>query len=104
MRPLDDVEPLIVAESHGRTKWLLRNDIRQDDMLVRQLEPEPFGKKLRCVACDYRTSAGFVCRQRFVRRCDANFLIPYVVRSKIIAKIEHACSVALDTHQSTIKL
>src|SRR5580704_17941806 len=46
MRPLDDIEPLIVAMAHGRPERLLGDDLRQDHVVVWSAELQPLGKEL----------------------------------------------------------
>src|SRR5215208_1260576 len=104
MGPLDEIEPLVIAEPDGWAEWLLRNNIRQDDMVTWDFQPNPFRKKLRRVAGEDRASALFICLQRFVGCCHGNFLIFDLVGSEEIAKIQRACGVTLDTCSYVIKL
>src|SRR5262245_51577133 len=48
--PLDDIEPLVIAEAHSRPERLLRDDVRKDDVIVRSLKLQSLSKERRDIA------------------------------------------------------
>ena len=67
MHPLHDVEPLVVAVAHRRAERLLRDDLRQHDVVVRLGEAQPLGVEAGGVGGVGVAAAGVVGLERLVR-------------------------------------
>ena len=88
VRPLHDVEPLVVAVAHRRAERLLGDDLRQDDVVVGIGEPQPLAGETRGVGGVGVAAAGVVGLHRLGRGREGDGLELHLVGAEIVGEVE----------------
>src|SRR6476659_5995222 len=103
-RPLDDVEPWVVAMTDERPEWFLRDDFGQNDVVVGIGQLELLRVELRHVGGEYVATARFVRLHGLVGGTERDHLVLHVVGAEEVGEIELGGGAGLGAYRRPIEL
>src|SRR5262245_24600906 len=104
VRPLDDVEPLVIALANHRPQRLLGDDIRQNDVTLGIGELEPLAVKLGDIAGERVTHIGIIGIARVADARQLDRLVRHRIGVEKIGEIELARRAFLDADLGPFEL
>ena len=104
MRPVNDVEPLVVALAHHRAQRLLGDDLGEHDVVVRVGEAQALGVEAGGVRRERVAPAALIRLQRIVGRGEGHRLVLDVVGAEEVREVELGRRALLHAHGRAGKL